>query len=167
MKNTHCYLEIICVDDGSTDNSLAILNEAARIDQRIKIISTDNNGVSKARNLGLAVASGDYVSFVDADDWIHPKYFEILLSIAKCNNADIVIGKEQKVYSEIEIQEYEYGVPYKKMSINDIFNNYGAKQHVWGRIYRKKIMDGIWFDENIKYGEDVCFNLNILLDNKI
>lgn len=74
--------EAICVDDGSTDSTAAILEEFAALDPRFKVIHQPNGGQGKARNTGLDNAKGDYIAFVDADDWVEPNYFELLLSFA-------------------------------------------------------------------------------------
>lgn len=72
-------LEIICINDGSTDNCLEILQEYKNKDNRILVIDVPNGGVSKARNIGLDYATGDYICFIDSDDWIHRQFFSALL----------------------------------------------------------------------------------------
>ncbi len=76
-------IEIICVNDGSTDNSLAVLNEFAKKDARIKVIDKENEGQSAARNLAIQQAQGEFLGFVDSDDWVDLKYFEELYNTAK------------------------------------------------------------------------------------
>lgn len=76
INNGYNQLEIICVNDGSTDNSLSILHEYSKNDNRIKIIDLDNGGVSMERNRALSVATGDFFVFIDSDDWIHKEYFD-------------------------------------------------------------------------------------------
>ncbi len=90
INQTFIDIEIICVNDGSTDNSLAILESYAKKDKRIKIISITNSGVSIARNTGLDAANGKYLYMVDPDDWIEPNTIEILYKKIKKNNAEIV-----------------------------------------------------------------------------
>lgn len=97
-------LEIICVNDGSTDDSLSVLQEYAAKDRRIKIITQRNQGLSCARNNGLKNASGEYVSFIDADDWIDPNYYEILLKSAHSMRADIVVAKMTEVSDVLPVQ---------------------------------------------------------------
>lgn len=72
-------LEIICINDGSTDNCLEILQEYKNKDNRVLVIDVPNGGVSKARNIGLDYATGDYICFIDSDDWIHRQFFSALL----------------------------------------------------------------------------------------
>lgn len=82
--------ELILVDDGSLDNSGSICDEYAQSDNRIKVVHKENGGVSTARNFGLAIAAGKYISFIDSDDYIVPKFFEIMLEKLLTYKADIV-----------------------------------------------------------------------------
>ena len=88
LRQTFKDIEIVCVNDGSTDNSLGVLNEIN--DSRIRIINQNNHGVSYSRNMGIKSSLGKYIFFIDADDWIHSKTIEDLVNIAVCNNVDIV-----------------------------------------------------------------------------
>ena len=78
LNNTYRNLEVICVDDGSTDGSLQILRRYEQTDKRIVVITKENGGVSSARNTGLDHASGNFVSFVDPDDLLHPQHYELM-----------------------------------------------------------------------------------------
>ncbi len=89
--------EAICVNDGSLDSSLDILNTYAVNDSRFKVFSQQNAGVSAARNLGLSQAHGQYVYFLDSDDYIHPKSLEILINAAVLYDADITFGQDEYV----------------------------------------------------------------------
>ena len=84
-------IEIICVDDGSSDGSLAILDEYAAADPRIKVIAQPNSGAAVARNKGIAIAQGEYLSILDSDDWFEPKMLETMVARARAKNAQIVI----------------------------------------------------------------------------
>ena len=86
---TYQNLEILLVDDGSTDGSGKICDELAKKDTRIKVIHKPNGGLSDARNAGLDVATGDYIGYVDSDDYIEPDMFEILLTNIEEHQADI------------------------------------------------------------------------------
>ena len=89
VGQTYKNLEVILVDDGSPDNCPAMCDEWAERDNRIKVIHKENGGVSSARNAALDIASGDYIGFVDSDDWIEPDMYEILIKNAKKYDADI------------------------------------------------------------------------------
>ncbi len=92
INQTLTDIEIICINDGSTDNSLKILEELQKKDNRIKIINQKNSGVSSARNNGIENATGEYIGFVDSDDWIDSDYYEKLYNTAKKYNSDIAAG---------------------------------------------------------------------------
>ena len=89
INQTYKDLEIILIDDGSTDTSLAICNEYSKKDKRIKVIHQENHGLSHARNTGIENASCDYLSFIDADDIISPYFYEYLMNLMQKNNVDI------------------------------------------------------------------------------
>ncbi len=84
-------LEIICINDGSKDGTLSVLREYEEKYDSVKVIDTPNGGVSKARNLGIEKACGDFITFLDSDDWIHPQFFNTLLSIQKKYNSDVSV----------------------------------------------------------------------------
>ena len=97
LINTYRNLEVICVDDGSKDSSLAILREYAARDSRIIVIAKENGGVSSARNAGLDRMTGECVSFIDPDDLVHPQYFELLLSALEAASAELSICDSRAV----------------------------------------------------------------------
>ena len=90
LAQTFKDFEVVCVDDGSTDNGLAILQEYAQKDKRIKVIHQENQGLVGARNSGVRVARGEYLYFVDSDDRIHPQLLEICLDLSQKEKADWV-----------------------------------------------------------------------------
>ena len=92
VNQTFRDMEIICVNDGCTDNSAEILDQYAKTDKRIKIITQTNGGLSVARNTGLKYACGQYVGFIDSDDWIDIDYYECLVDLLEKNNADIAMA---------------------------------------------------------------------------
>lgn len=100
VNQTYSNLEIICVNDGSTDNSLNILKQYASKDERIVVINKVNEGVSVARNAALQTVKGDYIVFVDGDDWLDENYVEIMIEKAEQHNADIVMCTYVKEYDD-------------------------------------------------------------------
>ena len=100
VNQTYPNLEIICVNDGSSDNSLNILKQYASKDERFVIIDKVNEGVSIARNTALQSVKGEYIVFVDADDWLDENYVEIMLKTAKQHNADVVMCTYVKEYDD-------------------------------------------------------------------
>lgn len=91
LAQTYPHVEVLCVDDGSTDGSLALLQEYAAQDSRVTVFQTDHSDAGKARNIALEAASGDYIAFLDADDYVDATLFEKAVAKADSTNADIVI----------------------------------------------------------------------------
>lgn len=163
ISNTYKNLEIICVNDGSPDGSLSILNRYAENDCRIVVIDQKNQGASAARNAGLKAAHGEYVAFIDSDDYIHKQYFMIL---AKCmieKRADSVVCNALKVNSSDSIHEKCYkSAHYKKLNAQQFFKNYYARHMVWGRLYKKELLKDHAFSSEVKVSDDTLFNLEVI-----
>ena len=103
MNQTLKNIEIICIDDGSSDNSLSIMQNFAHVDKRFKIFSQANSGVSASRNKGIQIATGSYLTFVDGDDWLDLNMCEVMLQLALTNNADSVMcNYKKKFYNRTE-----------------------------------------------------------------
>ena len=156
-------MEIIIIDDGSTDSSLDICKYWETKDRRIKVFPKKNGGVSSARNMGLRNVNGKYVSFVDADDWIESDRFEKAIEKIEEYNADIYIGSfvinvgnEQKtIYEDIPSVVSVYG---KNDAIKHMIKGNGFRWELCDKVYRKDVLEGCYLDENIHNGEDFLFN---------
>jgi len=161
-------IEVILMNDGSNDNSLSICNTFAEIDNRFKVFTQTNAGVSSARNNGLKKALGDYICFVDSDDWIDEKFCEILTDNSNNNNYDLIsCGYKSHFQNHIEedLSDAKYAITqnniiksvknYKKDNTNILGNN------VWAKLFKKKIIkkNKIEFIENLRVGEDILFIL--------
>ena len=165
VKQTLKDIEIICVNDGSTDNSLDILNKYAKKDKRIKVISQKNKGISAARNTGLSHSAGEYVSFIDSDDWVSLNFLEKLYESAIQNDADIACSTivRSKKHSKTPLLKYINKICTddfeKKLELCDI----PTYCYVWNKIYkRQSLLDsGLKFEEGRIY-EDVLFTPYIL-----
>lgn len=107
VVQTYSDYELILVDDGSPDNSGTMCDDWARKDKRIKVIHKSNGGLSSARNAGLDVATGEYVTFIDSDDVIHPEYLMYLHALCETNEADIALGRLKR-FSTDEVEHFEY-----------------------------------------------------------
>lgn len=153
-------IEIIVVDDGSPDNSSQIVDKLAQNDKRIKVIHKKNNGVSSARNAGLAIAEGDYVTFVDGDDWIDRDYISYFVTIVKKYHCEIVLNKNN--YTEKggkSNDKYTIITPEKAMEYIYLGKIFVA---VWNKMYKTSFLKehNITFDESIWYGEGMLFNID-------
>lgn len=144
INQTYKDLEIILVDDESPDNSSAICYEYAKHDARINMINKQNGGLSDARNAGLKVANGEWIVFVDGDDWLESDYIERLLSAAQNNDADIAICSFKYVYPDGRLQPVLTNEDQKIMSnrqaLIDLltYQQYG-KVMTWNKIYKTKL----------------------------
>lgn len=170
-------IEIICVNDGSTDNSADILNEYAQKDSRINIVTQDNQGLGAARNKGLSKANGKYIYFIDSDDYIDLKALETLYNNALSNDSDVVLFKFQKFDNNNNV--HRRGIEFKIDKIfgdidysNFTFTYNDVKRHVLNsafsaclKLYKKEFLDSFddfYFTEGINF-EDVFFHVKVML----
>lgn len=166
-------IEIICLNDGSTDNTANILNEYAQKDNRLKIIHKQNEGVSATRNLGLKLAKGEYILFVDGDDYIHESTCEITYKEALQSNADIVTFQLHHPYSSrnhFKISKVYYELKNIKFNFfNKISEYYQAVygMYIYDKLYKKEIIinNNISFPIEYNFGEDSMFVIQILAKN--
>lgn len=151
-------LEIICVDDGSTDASLAVLQEHAAKDTRIKVIHQANAGVSVARNRGLDAATGEYVTFVDADDWVEPVAYEMALSAFHQEVDMVCFGVVVDGECEPGLEGYCNNFPDGETDVTPQ-RIAGMNASIWNKIYRYRVIQeqGLRFHEGLAYGEDEAF----------
>lgn len=154
--------ELILVDDGSTDHTSEICDEAKDNDDRVRVIHQQNSGPSAARNNGLKCSTGKYIAFIDSDDVIHPLYMEILLANIRAVNADISICsalQTEDLASVLGQQPSRSYSVFRSENDNAIIRHYlldtGHKAWaVWGKIVRREIAMQCAFDENRRFAED-------------
>ncbi len=178
LGQTYENLELICVNDGSSDSSGIILQKYADQDKRVKIISQSNQGLSGARNAGLNLVDGDYVMFVDGDDWIDLNTCATAVKTARQNDADLVFwsyvreyenaSREKRfpwvdgqVFFKNEIREKLWrricGLTGEELRRPELAN---AIDTAWGKLYRKNVLEGVAFVDTKEIGtEDALFNL--------
>lgn len=169
IQNDYQDLEIICVNDGSTDNSLSELKRIAKIDNRITVIDSPHNGISNARNMGLEKASGDFIAFIDSDDQIHPQYFNTFVFWQKRTNADIVSATGWHDVKGTEITKMPINadtISVQSFKDDRILKNHLVRCLVWSKIYRRSLIGDIRFEPQLEIGEDACFNLDCFEKNK-
>ncbi|MBO4616876.1 MAG: glycosyltransferase family 2 protein [Lachnospiraceae bacterium] len=154
--------EIILIDDGSTDDSLSICRSYAAGHQGIKVIHQENGGISSARNSGLDAATGDYIFFLDSDDYLVGNALQVLLQALESHGADYVIGNFERV-SESGALMYESHMPeaiINRLLTEDDFWKYAENDAsyllfvtAWGKLFKRKIWDTLRFP-NVRFAED-------------
>ena len=156
LNQTHKNLEIILVDDGSPDHCGEICDNYAARDNRIQVIHKSNGGVSSARNAGLAVATGEWIGWVDSDDWIEPDMYEYLLKGVLENKADIAVCSR---YEEFPDQQKFKGWKQKELldtekALELLLRNQAMQNYLWDKLWRRELFNGLTFPEG-KTFEDV------------
>ncbi len=158
IGQSYSNLEVILVDDGSPDQSGLICDEYAEKDARIKVIHKPNGGISAARNSGLDIATGEYIGFVDSDDWLPLEYFEILMKVAQNTGAEVVACKYMRVKDDDSVprasRECKYDV------IDDPFSRNVdgvVKRVVHSKLFSSKSVYDIRFTAGLTWGEDTDF----------
>ncbi len=151
LAQTYKNLEIILIDDGSTDNCPQICDDYAAKDKRIKVIHQKNQGVSAARNAGLKMAKGEYIGFVDSDDYIKPDMYEYLYQLISKDNADMAMCNmcQTDTFRSSDPIEKDYLF----ISAKDIFN-YSDWMLPVNKLYKSSIFYNIRFQEGLSHGED-------------
>ena len=168
---THQNLEILLIDDGSTDNSLQKCKEWATKDARIKVHHQKNAGASAARNAGIELATGKYIMFVDADDWIEKNMLEVLYTMAESKNADAAccVLKEDSDIPTVEQMDVVDKECKARVRFCDNKTDSGlALLSVWGpvcKLYRKDVIGDCRF-EDYKVAEDLLFNTKVICSNR-
>ena len=166
IAQTFADWQAICIDDGSPDRSPAILDEYAARDARIKVIHRANGGVSSARNLGIENASGNYIHFLDADDWIDPEYYQAMVTVATDSDADMVVSgfvSDNKYTKPIVYRD----VKLKRKIADKLRLTYAlTDSYVWRYLFKADFVrtKKLLFDTNLIAQEDTLFVLNAIAD---
>ncbi len=166
QKQTYSNWEMIIVDDGSKDNTLSLANELANSDARIRVIHQENKGLSGARNTGIDHMKGDYVTFLDADDFLQPQMFEAMLLNAKTYDADY-ISSDLYFYGEDspELGEYDNLLGEeisKSTAIGKLFDKIGYTS-ACAKLYRVTLWKELRYPEDIRFSEDM-YIAHLLID---
>ncbi len=178
LNQTFTDFEVILVDDGSTDNCPAICDSYAEKDKRVKVIHKPNGGLINARKSGLEIADGNYIGFVDSDDWIEPEMYELFANMIKKYSPDMVLSDfyfdngneltnsiqlfEQEFYDKSALKEKLY----PKMLFSGTYYKFGVNPCCWSKVYKKKLLKENLplVDGRIKMGEDAAFTYPCLID---
>lgn len=167
ITQTYKNIEIILVDDGSTDNSGKICDNYANIDKRIHVIHKKNGGICEARNIGLREASGDFITFCDHDDIYDRNIISREIDLIKTHNADIAIVGKRYINKKSEIV-FSADYMIERIDLTDKFiqlYNSGLIGTIWNILYKRELVENTEFDTSLKRGhEDVQFNLKTLVN---
>ncbi len=178
LGQTFRNFELILVDDGSTDNSLKICKQYAKQDKRVKVIHQANGRQTKARKAGLALSKGEYIHFVDSDDWLEPNLLEVAYKAAVKDNSDVVIFDSYFNYTDHQLPVTQ-SIPsgffdkaglmskiYPKMLYSGRFFFFGVYAAMWPKLMKKSIVvpniENV--DERIRIGEDGVTSYGVMLD---
>lgn len=183
IYNTECYLshcvdsilsqtftdfELILIDDGSSDSSPAICDEYAVKDSRVTVIHKKNGGVSSARNLGLDIAKGEYITFVDSDDWLHPDFLRHGITLCRQQDLDIYCSGFARVYPDGT--RYNSVVPHPITGYTDALSQdeladllqYNYISSCWSILIRQDLIHDTRFDTEMAWGEDLKLVFSLL-----
>lgn len=168
VSQTYRNLDIILVDDGSTDCSGRIADEFACGDSRITVVHKDNKGLSDARNAGTRKASGNFLFYLDSDDYVCPSTIEQLIDFALVENCDVVQGGFYYLYADHMLFDKRYGatngpcsVLSKHEAMTALAKNVKIKNFAWGKLYRKSLVDKYDFPVG-KYFEDSFWQYKVI-----
>lgn len=166
LTSTYHNIEILIVDDGSEKETADLCDALVKLDDRIKVIHQENRGVSAARNNGLKLAKGDYITFVDADDLIEENALYSLVEVAERENADVTIGGYRECYDDGSGKQYGCNqktvVKRDKEILTEFFTTNNIGWNVWAKLYRRNAVEGVSFIEGKKIAEDMFFNYQVL-----
>lgn len=166
LGQTYENIEVIAVNDGSKDGSLALLNGYAQRDSRVRVIDQENGGVANARNVGLAHAGGEYILFVDADDWIEPDMAQSLLKLLEqTREADIAVcGGDAAEHPEeaVHIADPKVEIWDSDRQKTEFLTHQRLQGMLWNKLIRAECFAGLSFDPTVGYGEDAQIMWKVL-----
>lgn len=169
LSQTHKNIEVIVIDDGSSDGSGDIIREYEKKDSRVKGIFKENSGVSDTRNAGIELATGDYMSFVDGDDYIEPDMLEYLLENALKYGADISHCGYQMVFPSRVDYYYNTGklmVQDNRQGISDLIKGELVEPGIWNKLYKREVIGDVRMPSDIRINEDYLFNVEVFLNSE-
>ncbi len=153
-------IEIICVDDGSSDSSPVILDDYASRFPKVRAIHTENRGVSSARNTALDMAKGDYIGFVDSDDAASPLMFSTLLKYARNTDSSIVQCSYDRASRCVDTPRTYSG----REEVVSAFMDFSLTNAVWDKLYRRDVIEDVRFPGDLKFAEDFEFNAHAFVN---
>lgn len=168
VNQTYQNLDIILIDDGSTDGSSFLCDEWGRKDSRIRVIHQKNTGVSNARNTGIRHSTGEYITFVDPDDLLHPEMYEIMMNSFENDSIDMVMCREYAFYKDETLPKNQ-PLYHKKEYLSQqqlaslfLLDFTGIITWVWNKVFKKEIMEHASFPNDYIASEDTVFIASLL-----
>ena len=171
LCQTYRNIEIILVDDGSPDNCGRLCDDYQKLDERIQVIHKENGGLSDARNVAILLAKGEYISFIDSDDWVSPYYVENLYKAISITDADLAIDCFENVFEDKETQSRpaERLIGYECLSSEECLKRMLYQDRVeicaWGKLYRTKLFQGLRYPVGKLY-EDIPVTYEVVKRSK-
>lgn len=165
VNQSYKYIEIILVDDGSTDGSGVLCEKWSAKDDRIKVVHTANHGVSSARNMGIKEAKGIYLYFIDGDDWVEHDILTVLLDNMCVCAADLSSCGMKKDYGNRRLElrnDREWIEVTQKRMFHEILCNEYVYGYVCNKLFKAKLVNDLWFDEKLFSQEDMDFTMRYL-----
>lgn len=165
LCQTFTDFEWLIVDDGFPDNCPAMCDEWALKDSRITVIHKKNGGLSDARNVGMATASGDYISFVDSDDFINPHMYEVMVETSLKSGCQMICCQYQKIFEGEIVPSAPKRVEYKTLdriqAMSSLIDNSEIQQIVWNKLYSTELIKDIPFEKG-KFHEDEFWSYQVI-----
>lgn len=171
LNSTYKNIELLLIDDGSSDGSGSICDEYLYKDSRCKVIHKSNEGISETRNKGLRMAKGNFIFFLDSDDFIHPQMIEILRNALHSNpKIDISMCFGYQIYNSNPINNTIYNISCinalqvnQEVLMKNLFGQSSSDEWqymaVWNKMYKKELLESVWFEES--GAEDLLFNCKV------
>lgn len=175
LSQTLLSCEFIFINDGSSDESQTIIEDFQKTDHRIILLNQENQGVSAARNLGLKMAKGEYIGFVDADDTVNDSMFQTLLELAHSTKADIIVSKfmihqngNEYLSSSYFLENTILNAEYIKNKIIPHLIKFENLNAIWNKLFKKELIENgnITFPIGVALGEDGLFNMQAFYNAK-
>ncbi len=170
ISQSYQKLEIILIDDGSTDQSGVICDKYARLDSRIKVIHQKNGGAASAKNVGLRIATGEYLAFVDSDDYLEQDVYQYMVSMLEKEKADVIQCCFKKVYKNSYIEYNKFAETKEYNDIREYLKRYTFDWTcglLWDKLYKRKIFDGVLFVEGRKIDDEFFTYQGIMNATKV
>lgn len=169
QNQTYTNFEVICINDGSPDNSEQIFYETVNNDSRFTLYNQSNRGIAYVRNLGVQLCQGELITFVDSDDTIQPNYLEVLVNGIIDHNCDISVGGHTMMFPKLRIPIHVPAskVLSQKKALSYIIRDFLIMNYSWGKCYKKEVWKDVIFPENETYEDVQTIYKTFLNANKV